>query len=385
MSLTREQNINSTTSGKSIISIPTVTFVVPCYKLAHYLAECVESILLQSYKNIEVIILDDQSPDNTAEVANIIIAGHPGRTITYVLNNENLGNIRNYNKGINMAGGLYVWILSPDDRLRSRHIVERYVRLMESNSKIGYVFCAAHLISGERDAGIYRPSLYRMKDQILDGKQLVKDIADDNFELIAASVMIRKECYEKVTLFPPDMPHRGDSYVWSLIAMRYDVGYFSKAMVDYRIHNNSMVTTLARENFVRIIEDNIAVPWRIKAEAQKQNLIDLVTHCWYSIIKIYIEGLLGVNIRGNIGSLTMEDFEMSLLKWEPNSSNRSKVRVMLATSLYWTGMADLSLVRINRARKTLHYSFYLQPELRYHPPMRQLMNNPDLGKRFWLN
>jgi hypothetical protein len=211
-----------------------------------------------------------------------------------------------------------------------------------------------------------------MKDCVLDGRQIVKDIADNNFELVAASVMIRKECYEKIALFPPDMPHRGDSYVWSLIAMRYKVGYFSEAMVDYRVHDRSMMTTLASENIARIIEDDIAVPWRIMAEAQKQNLTDTVTHCRHSIISIYKRALLGAQVRGHTCQFTLSDFESSLLKWEPNPAARSRVRMTLAASMYWTGVAELSRGRLNRAREALWYSFRLQPELRYHPPLGQL-------------
>ena len=48
---------------------PTVSFVVPCYKLAHFLPECVNSILGQTYGDLEVLIMDDSSPDNTPEVA----------------------------------------------------------------------------------------------------------------------------------------------------------------------------------------------------------------------------------------------------------------------------------------------------------------------------
>src|SRR3984893_9061630 len=48
---------------------PKVTFVVPCYKLAHLLSECVSSILDQTYTDFELLIMDDCSPDNTPEIA----------------------------------------------------------------------------------------------------------------------------------------------------------------------------------------------------------------------------------------------------------------------------------------------------------------------------
>lgn len=131
--------------------------------------------------------------------------------ISYILNKENLGNIRTYNLGIKLAQGKYVWILSPDDRLRSRNIVKKYVALMESDREIGYTFCPAHLIDNCRDMGVYRRSQYCKNDTVLDGQQLVIDIVNNKFEFMAPSVMIRKKCYEQITFFPEDMPHRGDS------------------------------------------------------------------------------------------------------------------------------------------------------------------------------
>jgi glycosyltransferase involved in cell wall biosynthesis len=69
---------------------PIVSFVVPCYKLAHLLRECVESILSQTYGDFEVLIMDDCSPDNTPEVAQSF--QHP--RVKYVRNDPNLGHLR---------------------------------------------------------------------------------------------------------------------------------------------------------------------------------------------------------------------------------------------------------------------------------------------------
>jgi glycosyltransferase involved in cell wall biosynthesis len=316
-----------------MIETPTVSFLVPCYKLAHFLAECIHSILSQSYKNIEIIILDDQSPDNTATVSQKIVSANPGRNIVYVRNPENLGNILNYNKGIGMAAGKHVWILSPDDRLRSENIVAKYVRLMESDPEVGYIFCPAHNIENGQDIGIEQKSVYRTKDQILNGRQLVKDIVDNDFWLLAPSVMIRKECYEEVTLFPEEMPHRGDSYVWSLIAMRRKVGYFAAAMIDYRLHEDSMMSTMMRENMAKLIKDDIAVQWRVKAEAERQGLDDIAHHCEHAVVRTYARALSGVCCRGYSYRLTRELFEVSLSKYEANPVRRSRIRARVLTSL----------------------------------------------------
>ena len=359
---------------------PIVTFVVPCFRLAHFLRECIDSIFRQSYPEVEVIILDDRSPDDTGEVVRAILADYPDREVLYVLNERNLGNIRNYNKGIQMARGRYIWILSPDDRLRDPNVVEKYVRLMDANPDVGYAFCAAHRIEGANDAGVHGRSVYRSEDLILDGRRLVNDIVDNNFELVAASVMIRKKCYETVTLFPTDMPHRGDSYVWALIALRYRVAYFSEAMVDYRIHDGSMMTTMARTNMGRMIEDDIAVPWRVKAEAARTGASEVETHCRRAITGIYENALLGFECRGQTCGLTPEQFESSLARWESDPANSSTFRASVAAALYWRGVWKLLRGQFAGGGRALVAAVRLHPRLLLLPPLRSLVNDPRFRK-----
>jgi glycosyltransferase involved in cell wall biosynthesis len=360
---------------------PKVSFVLPCFRLAHFLRECVESIFHQSYSEIEVLILVDQSPDNTGEVARKIVADYPDRLVSYVLNEKNLGNICSYNKGIQIARGRYVWILSPDDRLREPDIVEKYVCLMDAHPDVGYAFCPAYRIEGTRDCGIHRPSVYRLHDQILDSCKLVEDIIDNNFELVAAAVMIRKECYETVTFFPPDMPHRGDSYVWALIALQYRVAYFSDAMVDYRIHDGSMMTTLSRVNMARIVQDEIAVPWRLKTEAARQGANEVVNHCWHAIVSVYERALLGFECRGQTYALTPAQFEASVTLWEPDPAIASTLRSSVAAALYWTGLWKLLKGHLVEARHALGFAIYLRPRLLFLPPLQSLIHDPRFRKR----
>src|ERR1700730_9103333 len=118
---------------------PKVTFVLPCYKLAHLLSECVSSILDQTYTDFELLIMDDCSPDNTSEIA----ASFTDPRVKYIRNPRNLGHLQNYNKGIAVARGKYVWLISADDTLRRRYALERYVQLLDKHPNVGYVFSPA--------------------------------------------------------------------------------------------------------------------------------------------------------------------------------------------------------------------------------------------------
>src|SRR5215510_11061089 len=149
----------------STFMYPKVSFIVPCYNLAHLLSDCVNSILTQTYENFEILIMDDCSPDHTPEVARSF---HDSR-IQYVRNEKNLGNNSNYNKGINQARGQYIWLISADDRLRRNYVLTRYVQLMDDHPQVGYVFCPAMALQGNQESGLMQFTAPEERDTIFKG------------------------------------------------------------------------------------------------------------------------------------------------------------------------------------------------------------------------
>src|SRR5260370_1822088 len=123
-----------------------VSFIIPCYKLAHLLSECVGSILSQTHQDFEVLIMDDCSPDNTPEVAR----SFQDPRVKHIRNEQNLGHLANYNKGISLAQGEYIWLISADDSLRSTQVLQRFVRMIYHAPNIVYVFFPTlQLVTGQ--------------------------------------------------------------------------------------------------------------------------------------------------------------------------------------------------------------------------------------------
>src|SRR4029079_12158829 len=104
-------------------------------------------ILGQTYGDLEVLIMDDCSPDNTAEVAR----SFQDQRVRHIRNERNLGALPNYNKGISLSRGKYVWLISADDYLQRPYIVQRYVDLMEANPRVNYVFCPCSVVKNGKE------------------------------------------------------------------------------------------------------------------------------------------------------------------------------------------------------------------------------------------
>lgn len=308
---------------------PIVSFVVPCYKLAHLLPECVTSILGQSYRRFEVLILDDCSPDNTAEVA----GGFHDARIMHVRNERNLGHLQNYNHGIAMARGRYVWLISADDKLRTPLILERYLQVMEANPRVGYACCPA--ISLENDVETELEGSISKRDTIFAGKKFARRLLQQGNFVIAASGMVRRECYDKLGAFPPDLPYAGDWYLWCLFALHFDVAYFGEAMVNYRKHNLSMTNHLTGERYAVRFRDGLAVLWRIHHEANAIGCMDLVRLCQYRIAYQYAHNLVGRKLGNSSFFLSAEEFEASLAANAIHLPEEDAIRAMT-----WEIVAD---------------------------------------------
>ena len=313
---------------------PNVTFVVPCYKLGHLLPDCISSILMQTYRDYEVLIMDDCSPDETPQVA----AAFADPRVQHIRNEPNLGHLRNYNKGIELARGKYIWLISADDCLRSRYVLERYVGLMEAHPNVGYAFCPAIRLEDGREKELLEYSVQGPKDVILDGREFLHRLIYAN-TIIAPSTMARKECYERVSMFPLNMPWGGDWYLWCMFALHFDVAYFADPMVCYRRHALSMTNHLMKAHVDSCSQEDVELPWIIKREAERLGYRSVVKHCRRAIACEYARTMATQRYRTARPSMSVERYEKSLLEHVSGEHERkwiqARVRAAMGDHYYW--------------------------------------------------
>jgi tetratricopeptide (TPR) repeat protein len=247
---------------------PKVSFIVPCYNLAHFLTDCVNSILSQTCGDFEILIMDDCSPDNTPEVAALF----KDPRVIHIRNEPNLGNIRNYNKGIELSRGRYLWLISADDCLRSRDVLQKYVDLLDNRPEVGFVFCPTmSLVNGE-EVGVDGWTTWPGdKDQIISGREVVRRSAYA-CAVAAPAGIVRKECYARKGLFRTDLPRTSDYYLWAMFATMSDAGYFAEPMVYYRQHPSSMETTATQQQPVSLFEEKMRALWTVKKEVEEAGI-----------------------------------------------------------------------------------------------------------------
>lgn len=336
----KETSAEQLVGADNSVGAPMVSFIVLCYKLAHLLPDCVRSILSQSYCDFEVLIMDDCSPDNTAEVAKSF---HDPR-VRYVRNDRNLGVLGNQNEGIRLSRGKYVWIISADDYLRRPYILQRYVKLMERHPEVGYTFCSGIGVKGGRETGVLSYSKYRNRDGIIKGHVFLKRLLYGN-NVLAASAMARRECYEKISLFPIevtwggapiDMMWSADWYLWCLFALSFDVAYFAEPMVCYREHDLSVTSSFTQKDKVDLcVAADIAVPWLVREKADERGLKKISKECLLAVAYEYAQLGQAKQYRGSTSTMSVSDFEESLCR-----GTKSEREMNLIRSRFFAAMGD---------------------------------------------
>lgn len=114
-----------------------ISIVIPAYNYAHYLPDAIDSVLRQDIDDIEVIVCDDCSTDNTAEVVAGYASGDP--RVRYVLNAHNLGATPNINQGMALAQGEYVMLLGADDFIEPGAL-GKLLATLQAHPECGYAF-----------------------------------------------------------------------------------------------------------------------------------------------------------------------------------------------------------------------------------------------------
>ena len=110
-----------------------ISVIVPIYKVEQYLEKCIDSIINQTYKNLEIILVDDGSPDNCGKICDEY-SKEDNRI--KVIHKKNGGLSDSRNKGLNISSGNYVVFIDSDDYIDTNMIEKLYNKLIETNSDI---------------------------------------------------------------------------------------------------------------------------------------------------------------------------------------------------------------------------------------------------------
>ena len=216
--------------------MPRVSILLTCYNHFKYLPAALEGIRSQTYRDIEIIALDDGSTDGSREW----LADQTD--IRCVFNDRNLGTYATLNVGLEKAGGEYVAILNDDD-LWSPEKLAKQVELLDRDDRIGLVHTGGHFIDGSGSRTEGNPLGFRFPT--FETGDILLGLVYEN-KIIASAALARRECFERVGPFDPSYFGSGDWQMWFRISEEYLAGFVSEPLTMYRVHGENASHKLDR-------------------------------------------------------------------------------------------------------------------------------------------
>lgn len=210
--------------------MPKVSVIIPCFNLGKYVNEAIDSARAQTFRDFEIIVVNDGSTD--AET--ILILENLAKSEIKIVNTGNQGLANARNNGIAQAKGKYILPLDADDKIAPTYL-EKAVPILDENENAGIVYCQAEFFDGEN----FKWDLpeYELSRMMIDN-------------LIFCSAFFRKDDWKTVGGYKSSMKYGWEDYeFWlSIIELGREVYRIPEHLFFYRKRTDSMAHIMSREN-----------------------------------------------------------------------------------------------------------------------------------------
>ena len=292
----------------SLDTCPKVSVIVPIYNAEKFIAQTLNSILSQSYQNIEIVLVDDCSSDNT----NVIIEPFLSDNVKYFCEPKNHGGPSGpRNTGIKNASGELIMMFDSDDIMLPGKI-EKSVSCMIANPGIG-LLCTGfqsidnnnqllnenYLLEYQKFRAVFTPA--NNGANRIESTKAYSELFYSNF-VGTSSVVIPKGVFETVGYFDESLTNGDDRDMWYRIAKKYDFIFIDEILHQYRINEGGISARGGSnaKNRIQVLE--------------KQNTPDLPLN-----LKKQLNKLLSVNF-------------MALARYNIDTQNRADARTLILKS-----------------------------------------------------
>jgi glycosyltransferase involved in cell wall biosynthesis len=214
---------------------PLVSIVVPSYNHAQFLEQCIKSIFAQTFKDFELIVIDDGSTDNSCDILN-----HLNRKYDFTfITQENMGLARTFNKGIQQyARGKYFTFCASDDYWLPQKL-EKQVSFLEQHPDIPMCYGRTFFVD---EKGDIIDKVTKIMNQKYKGGYIFADILLQNFHP-PVNYMFLKSIFDVVGYYREDI-YIEDYYMNLRISRKYEIGFIEDYLSCYRVSSHFTLNSM---------------------------------------------------------------------------------------------------------------------------------------------
>jgi glycosyltransferase involved in cell wall biosynthesis len=217
--------------------MPTVSVIIPTYQRSHWVSEAIESVLAQTFKDYEIIVVNDGSTDNTVEVLNQF------QDKIKIIEQENKGGSAARNIAIKNSQGLYIAFLDDDDLwLPSK--LEKQIALLEFNHKIGLIYSDMFWFN---ENGVFPNTKAQVSSLHLARLYWMHFLNLDSLTCpISSTVIVRRQALDEIGLFDESLTNCHDYDLWLRIGEKWLFYYLDDPLTMHRLSDTNITKNRER-------------------------------------------------------------------------------------------------------------------------------------------
>jgi len=211
--------------------MPQVSVIIPTRNRAGFLAGALKSVLEQSFRDLEIVVVDDGGDDD----ARGVVKGFNPAPIRYLRHDRRRGGAAARNTGIVNSSGEYVAFLDDDDEWYPEKLARQMDVMLASPLQVGGVYTGYFIV--DRSDG-------RVRGQIVpsQGGNLDETLLAGNCIGGTSSMLLRRACFDKIGLFDERLPSFQDYDLWLRIARKFHFAYVREPLLKYFVHRDKIWT-----------------------------------------------------------------------------------------------------------------------------------------------
>jgi GT2 family glycosyltransferase len=226
---------------------PTLSVAVPVYEGARFLESSLRSVLQQSFRDFELVVVDDASNDGSHELAQRVAKSGHDVPVRVLRNASRLGLVGNWNRCLEAARGKYILLFHQDD-LMEPGMLEWSVTTLEAQPDLGFVYSTFSCIDDQgREVPAWSTSPFFGR---IRSAPVLEALLRENF-ICCPTVMVPRAVYDRVGAYDPRFMFSADLEMWLRIAARYDVFCCAERAVRYRLHHGQATQVFRTTRHVR--------------------------------------------------------------------------------------------------------------------------------------
>jgi alpha-1,3-rhamnosyltransferase len=221
-----------------------ISVVVTTYNQSKFIVEALDSVKNQNYANIELIVCDDKSKDDTIKKVEVWATQNQSsfqNNIIIIQNRVNMGISANHNEGLKRATGEYITFLHGDDKLHGSNAIEKILEFLKKNNLL---FCSTRLDTFYDDGEkyIFSENLIKEDDKkkfLLDAKKQFRLLAYKDF--IPGIIVCRTDFLRELGGYDNEFKMCEDWVLWLIITNKgHEIKIYPESFIDYRRHSEAI-------------------------------------------------------------------------------------------------------------------------------------------------